>query len=142
MPGRRRLCTYSARPVTLSHDSSRGTERPICDVSAAWLARFMDRPSQINANEVLLICRGAVQIAFNRHRLCGSSSLADHALVERLAGQHPLGGGKTRWLVGRRAHEDARLVALKDHRHAERRPVVGGTLTRVMSSPVASVVSR
>src|SRR5919201_3404883 len=112
MPGRRRLCTYSARPVTLSHDSSRGTERPICDVSAAWVARFMDRPSQINANEVLLICRGAVQIAVDRKLLRRRGRLAEQALVERLAGQNPLGGGKTRWLVGRRAHEDAWLIVI------------------------------
>src|SRR5919108_758264 len=122
MPGRRRLCTYSARPVTLSHDSSRGTERPICEVSAAWLARFMDRPSQINANEVLLICRRAVQISLDRELLRRRGRLAEQALVERASGQNPLGGGKPRWLVGRRAHEDARLVAIKHHRHAERRP--------------------
>src|SRR3989440_481908 len=54
IPGRRRLCTYSARPVTLSHDSRRGTERPTCGVSVACVARFMDRPCEINPQQLLL----------------------------------------------------------------------------------------
>ena len=31
IPGSRIVSTYSARPVTLSRPSSRGTERPICE---------------------------------------------------------------------------------------------------------------
>src|SRR2546423_14919335 len=60
--GSRRLCTYSARPVTLSHDSSGGTERPTCAVSAECVARFIDRPLQINSRQVFLVVRRTVQI--------------------------------------------------------------------------------
>src|SRR3954464_9969708 len=60
IPGSRRLCTYSARPVTLSHDSSRGTERPTCGVSAAWVARFIDRSLYVDADQVLLVFGGPV----------------------------------------------------------------------------------
>src|SRR5688572_19406210 len=69
IPGRRRLCTYSARPVTFSQDSSRGTERPTCGVSVDWVARFMDRPCEINADQLLLVGRRAVQVAFDLHFL-------------------------------------------------------------------------
>src|SRR5688572_6593934 len=67
IPGRRRLCTYSARPVTLSHDSSRGTERPTCGVSAACVARFIDRPLQVHAHQVLLVGGRAMQVALDLH---------------------------------------------------------------------------
>src|SRR4051812_4367228 len=65
IPGSRRLCTYSTRPVTLSHDSSRGTERPTCGVSVDCVARFIDRPAQINLHQMLLVLGRAVQIAFD-----------------------------------------------------------------------------
>src|SRR4051812_17095485 len=71
IPGRRRLCTYSARPVTLSQDSSRDTERPTCGVSVDWVARFIDRAPQIDADELLLVGRRAVQVAFDLHFLGG-----------------------------------------------------------------------
>src|SRR3954469_7664743 len=64
IPGRRRLWTYSARPVTLSQDSSRGTERPTCGVSAACVARFIDRSLYVDADQLLLICSRPVQVAF------------------------------------------------------------------------------
>src|SRR5262245_11779293 len=65
MPGRRRLCTYSARPVTFSHDSRRGTERPTCGVSVDCAARFMDCPLEVDADELLLVVRRAVLVAFD-----------------------------------------------------------------------------
>src|SRR5918998_2358461 len=65
IPGSRRLCTYSARPVTLSQDSRRGTDRPTCGVSVACVARFMDRPCEIDADQLLFVRGGAVQVAFN-----------------------------------------------------------------------------
>src|SRR5688500_1627569 len=65
IPGKRRLCTYAARPVTLSHDSSRGTERPTCGVSAACVARFIDCPRQKNLDQVPLVGSRPVQVAFN-----------------------------------------------------------------------------
>src|ERR671924_2271459 len=83
IPGRRRLCTYSARPVTFSQDSSRGTERPTWAVSVACVARFIDCPLEINAEELLLVLRGAVQIAFDLQPCHGAFT------------------GDARWAVGR-----------------------------------------
>src|SRR5690348_11615087 len=68
IPGSRRLCTYSARPVTLSHDSSRGTERPTWPVSVACVARFIHCPLEINADQMLLVGGRAVQVAFDLDR--------------------------------------------------------------------------
>src|SRR5436190_10422155 len=65
MRGRRRLWTYSALPVTLSQDSRRGTERPTCGVSAACVARFIDRPLGVDTDQLLLIGSRAVQIAID-----------------------------------------------------------------------------
>src|SRR4051794_12694014 len=65
MPGRRRLCTYSALPVTLSQDSRRGTERPTCGVSVACVARFIHRSLQIDPQELLLIGGRTMQVAFD-----------------------------------------------------------------------------
>src|SRR5881394_4565593 len=65
IPGRRRLWTYSALPVTLSQDSRRGTERPTCGVSVACVARFIDCPLEVNAKELLLIGGRAVQVALD-----------------------------------------------------------------------------
>src|SRR6185436_5683112 len=65
IPGSRRLCTYSARPVTLSHDSSRGTERPTCGVSAACVARFIDGSLRVHAHQVLLVFGRPVQVALD-----------------------------------------------------------------------------
>src|SRR5262245_3900386 len=123
MPGSRRLCTYSARPVTLSHDSSRGTERPTCGVSVACVARFMDRPREIDAQKLLLVVRRAVQVAFDVHlryrRLRGA------LYVGVILFQPRLGGGEPRRLVGRGADEDAAvLLEVGAHRDAERGPVV------------------
>src|SRR5687767_14767521 len=101
IPGSRRLCTYSARPVTLSHDSSRGTERPTCGVSAACVARFIQCPRQKNLDQVPLVGSGAVQVAFN-----GEVFREGHRAV------------------GGRAYEDALRVAQHDC-DADRRPVVG-----------------
>src|SRR3954470_7764166 len=106
IPGRRRLCTYSARPVTLSHDSSRGTERPTWGVSVDCVARFIDRPAQINLHQMLLVFGRAVQIAFDLQ-----------ARDRRLA-------GNARRPVGGRGNENARVVTER-HRHAHRGPVVG-----------------
>src|SRR6185503_12545474 len=83
IPGRRRLCTYSARPVTLSHDSRRGTERPTCGLSVGCAARFIDRPFQIDAEELLLVFRRAVQVALDLQAL--------HGLYRREA-RRPVGG--------------------------------------------------
>src|SRR3954464_2035526 len=65
IPGRRRLWTYSALPVTLSHDSRRGTERPTCGVSVACVARFIESSLQVDAKQLLLVRRGAVQVALD-----------------------------------------------------------------------------
>src|SRR5262245_63721918 len=96
IPGRRRLCTYSARPVTLSQDSRRGTARPTCPVSAGWLARFIDRSLQVDADELLLVGRRAVQIAFYMQ------------LLHRVGGREP---GRP---VGRGAHEESCLFPKAD----------------------------
>src|SRR3954469_15052821 len=104
--GRRRLCTYSARPVTLSHDSSRGTERPTCGVSAACVARFIDGSFHVDPQQLLLVGGGAVQVAFDLQAL------------------RRLRGGQPRRPVGRGADDDGRLVAIEHDRDAERRPVV------------------
>ena len=40
MPGSRMVWTYSARPVTLSRPSVRGTERPICEPTLAAVSGF------------------------------------------------------------------------------------------------------
>src|SRR5258708_4314234 len=127
IPGRRRLCTYSARPVTLTHGSSRGTERPTCGVSAAWVARFMDRPSEIHANQVLLIGGRAGRIAFDANLPRRIGSPLDQLVVEAAAAQDFLGCGEPRRFVGRRAQDDARSLPVEHHGHAECGPVVGGT---------------
>src|SRR5689334_16477115 len=106
MPGSRRLWTYSARPVTLSHDSRRGTERPTCGVSVACVARFIDRSFYVDTDQLLLVGGRAVQVAL------------DLQAVSRL------GGRDARRPVGRRADDDGRLVAFEHHRHADCRPVV------------------
>src|SRR3989454_3179656 len=69
MPGRRRLWTYSARPVTFSQDSRRGSERPTCGVSAGLSARFMEGAPEIDANQLFLVGRRAVQVAFDAQLL-------------------------------------------------------------------------
>src|SRR4249920_3069012 len=96
MPGSRRLWTYSARPVTLSQDSRRGTERPTCAVSAGCAARFMDRPLHVDADQLLLVGRGAVQIAFDREPVDG------------------VGRGEARRPVGGRADENGLPFAVED----------------------------
>src|ERR1700741_5208599 len=93
IPGRRRVCTYSARPVTLSHDSSRGTERPTCGVSVDCVARFIDRPAQVDAQELSLVLGRAVQVAFDLQA-------CDGGFVRNP--RRPVGGG---------ADEDTVLVA-------------------------------
>src|SRR3954454_10632149 len=82
IPGSRRLCTYSARPVTLSHDSSLGTERPTCEVSAACVARFIDCPPEVHRRQVLLVGGAAMQVALDGQLVCG---LAQRAFVVRRA---------------------------------------------------------
>src|SRR5215216_765746 len=106
MAGRRRLWTYSALPVTFSQDSRRGTERPTCGVSVACVARFIEGSFEIDAQQLLLVRRRTVQVAFDLQRL---------RRVRR---------GKPRRTVGRRADEDRRLVAVENDGNAERRPVV------------------
>src|SRR6188508_2985757 len=106
IPGSRKLCTYSARPVALSHDSSRGTERPTCGVSVDCVARFIDRPAQIDLQKVALVVGRAVQIAFD------------------LQIREPGFIGDAHRPVCGRAHEDA-VFAAQHHGDAHRRPVVG-----------------
>src|SRR3954467_7536839 len=106
IPGSRRLWTYSARPVTFSHDSSRGTDRPTCGVSAACVARFIDRPLYVDPNQMLLIGGRAVQVAFDRQAVGG---------FRRCDARRP---------VGRRAHHDGRLVAIEHHRDTDRGPII------------------
>src|SRR5256885_11081060 len=96
MPGSRRLWTYSARPVTLSHDSRRGTERPTWFVSVACVARFMDRSLQGHADQVLLICGGAVQVALDRHVARRLRRLLEERIGNRFPAQHFLGSGEAR----------------------------------------------
>src|SRR4051812_15862221 len=98
MPGRRRLCTYSARPVTFSHDSSRGSERPTCAVSVGCAARFIDGPLEIDADELLLVGGGAVLVAFDLHFFRSGFGGAAQRLrvvdfsVQLLFGSHKAGG--------------------------------------------------
>src|SRR5688572_11736336 len=108
IPGRRRLCTYSAWPVTFSHDSRRGTERPTCGVSVAWIARFIHCPLHVDAEQLLLVLRGAVQVAFDREAF------------DRLRRRESCR------LVGCGAHHDAGGAAVQDDGDAHCRPVVGG----------------
>src|SRR3990172_8027883 len=74
MPGKRMLCMYSARPVTFSRPSSRGTERPTCVVwsIAVFMAgsmpvrggeRLAQRTLHVNSHELLLVGRGPVLVA-------------------------------------------------------------------------------
>src|SRR4051812_14704408 len=131
MPGSLRLWTYSARPPTLSQDSRRSTERPICEVSAGLVERFMDGSAQVHADQLLLVGGGAVQVAFDLHLGRGGfAGLLEELVVQGLSGEQLFRGGETRRPVGRRAHHDARLLdqlplEIKRHGHAERRPVVG-----------------
>src|SRR6188508_133095 len=83
IPGSRKLCTYSARPVTLSHDSSRGTERPTCGVSVDCVARFIDRPAQIDAHQMLLVIGRAVQVALDLQGVNGRFVVDAHGAVGR-----------------------------------------------------------
>src|SRR5687768_9886090 len=106
IPGRRRLCTYSARPATLSQDSRRGTERPTCGVSVDWVARFIDRPLEKYPQQLFLVFGRAVEVALD-------FQLADILFT-----------GYARRAIGRRRDEDP-VVTAEHHRHAHRRPVVG-----------------
>src|SRR5262245_11151589 len=101
IPGRRRLWTYSALPVTLSQDSSRGTERPTCGVSVALAARFIDGSFEIDPQQLLLVLARTVQVAFDLQRFGGFRR------------------SEARRLVGRGADDDGGLVAIQHHRDAE-----------------------
>src|SRR4051812_35278447 len=70
MPGSFRLWTYSARPVTLSQDSRRGIARPTWGVSVGLLARFIDRPREIDSQQLFFVSRRAVQVALDAD-FCG-----------------------------------------------------------------------
>src|ERR1700704_4904401 len=111
MPGRRRLCTYSARPVTLSQDSRRGTERPTCGVSVDCVARFMDRPLEINTDQLLLVGRRAMQVALDLYSRGRSLARLRYRFgiacfsPEDLFGRHEAGR-----LVGGCTEHDAHLV--------------------------------
>src|SRR5262245_64302348 len=101
MPGRRRLWTYSARPVTFSQDSRRGTARPTCAVSAGWLARFMNGPLHVDPHQLLLVRRRAVQVALDRQRVDG------------------VGRREPRRTVGRRADKDGLARSVEHDRDAD-----------------------
>src|SRR4051794_11963140 len=130
MPGSLRLWTYSARPPTLSQDSRRSTERPICEVSAGLVERFMDGSAQVHADQLLLVGGGAVQIAFDLHLGRGGfARLLEELVVQRVSGEQLFRSRETRRPVRRRAHHDARLLdqlplEIERHGDAERRPVV------------------
>src|SRR5687767_15609118 len=125
IPGRRRLCTYSARPVTLSQDSRRGTERPTCGVSVDCVARFMDRPCEIDADQLLLIGRRAMQVAFDLNFLGGGlAGLLQRSWIACFSLEDLLGRYEAGRLVGRRAHHDTHVVTVDHDRHAHGRPVV------------------
>src|SRR6266849_4545186 len=112
MPGRRRLWTYSARPVTFSHDSSRGTERPTCGVSVDWLARFMHRPCEVDPQQLPLVRRRAVQIAFDLHFVGrGFTCLLQEFFTDPLPMKDLFRRREPRRLVGRGAHHDAHLLS-------------------------------
>src|SRR2546422_9826625 len=128
MPGRRRLWTYSARPVTFSQDSRRGSERPTCGVSAGLSARFMEGAPEIDANQLLLVGRRAVQVAFDLHLLRGG--LFKQLLFELPAAKSSFPGSQPGGLVGRGADHHARLanripLEIERNRYSHRGPVVG-----------------
>src|SRR5688572_16990301 len=126
IPGSRRLCTYSARPVTFSQDSRRGTERPTCGVSVDCVARFMDRPPEVNADQLLLVRRRAVQVAFDVRLLGGGLARLLYCLrIRNPPAEDLFCSCEARRAIGGCGYEHARLVAVEHHRHAERGPVVG-----------------
>src|SRR5437899_510135 len=128
MPGRRRLWTYSARPVTFSQDSRRGSERPTCGVSAGLSARFMEGAPEIDANQLLLVGRRAVQVAFDLHLLRGG--LFKQLLFELPAAKDLFHCRQPGRPVGRGADHHARLanripLEIERNRYSHRGPVVG-----------------
>src|SRR5262245_2707991 len=67
MPGKRMVWTYSARPVTLSRPSVRGTERPICEPALAGvsaMAVLRAGPRRLNGAPHI----DPHQFSFIRHR--------------------------------------------------------------------------
>src|ERR1019366_4343059 len=71
IPGRRRLCVYSARPLTLARASSRGIARPtwlMVSMSSMNLNRecLPNRTSDIDTQQLSLVSGGALGIAYDR----------------------------------------------------------------------------
>ena len=136
MPGRRRLCTYSARPVTLARTSRRGMSRPtwfIASLPRAFGQRLPhgaphDRPAAIRA------CRrpshgrrrGSTprrRPLRRRARSAASSGAAPCSAFSAAAMRVTFSVAALTTTIGSRI---APSLMRERHRNAERRPIVGG----------------
>src|SRR5215208_3559755 len=123
IPGRRIVWTYSARPVTLSRLSVRGSERPICEPTFAVVCNFssmavtapcfgpgrVHRALDVDTHEFPLVRHGAARISnefgFLHRRI---RRAAKERLVDAVSGQDCFGGVQTCRLLGCGAGDDAR----------------------------------
>src|SRR5262245_53193030 len=143
MPGSRMLWTYSARPVTLSRPSVRGTERPIWDpalavagvsgvaISAsAAIQCCAHGPLDIDSHELALIGSRAAHVGDELHLLnSGVGRAPEQLVVDPAALQNRLGRRQPNRFLGRGARDDASRCncagVSRDHGgDAERRPIV------------------
>ena len=145
MPGIRIVWVYSARPVTFSRASSRGSERPTCPpvVVVVVMGQVAPLPASacsealphcaahIDANELALVGGRAADVG-NALGLGGRGfpGTRERRVVHAGAGEHLLGALEADRLLGRGADDDAcRLdvgaVGLERDRDPERRPVLG-----------------
>ena len=141
MPGSRMVWVYSARPVTLSRPSRRGTERPTCEptlalpglrvVAISALRSVQGRANgapDVDPHQFALVGHRAAHVgdelafADARHRRPARSSLSS----TRLAVEHGFRRFQPRRLVGRGAGDDARrldrLAVALDARPRRRAP--------------------
>src|SRR5688500_15457614 len=119
MPGSRMVWTYSARPVTLSRLSVRGTERPICEPAFAAMcgASAMAQPRaapgrrngapDIDPHQFALVRHRAArvrdQLRLVRRRIAGA---LQQRLVDALTVEHRFGQGQPRGFFGRGTGDD------------------------------------
>src|SRR5215216_272913 len=115
MPGSRIVWTYSARPVTLSRLSVRGSERPICEPTFAVVCNFssmavsapcfrpgcLHRALDVDTHEFPFVRDGAAHISnefgfLHRRIRCA----AKERLVDAVSVQDCFGGIQTRRLLG------------------------------------------
>src|SRR3974390_638554 len=126
--GRRRLCVYSAFPLTFARASSRGIARPTWVMMTSMMTvrqRLTDGASDVGAQEFALVRVGALRIAQQRRFSgCDLASGLQRLGIGGLAGQGLLGLGQPRDFFRRGADHDLRLfhrvtVHRKRERHAQ-----------------------